>query len=96
MATRDLEQISSFATLAYTGTAANGSAVTQATGVNTVVLSATTACYVTIGVAAVATSTNGIPLGIGQKLVLPIRVGERVSAIQQSAGGNLGIAYGAV
>lgn len=95
MDARLLKNIQSFETIAFTIAAGNAAAAVSAATVNAVVLSATTACYVTIGVAAVATASNGIALGIGQTLVLPIRKGERVSAIRQTADGNLTVAYGA-
>ena len=82
-----------FETFAYTGTAGTGTAVTDA-NVNQVIISCTSAAYVTIGIAATATTSNGIAIGIGQTHILPIKKGMRVSAIQQSAGGNCTVAYG--
>lgn len=87
-----LKNVASTATIAYTGTAGNGSAVTDNL-VSRVAVSCTSAAYVKVGKAATAT-TGDIPVGIGQWVILPIQKGERVSVIQQSAGGNAGVIYG--
>jgi len=73
--------------VAYTGTAGTVANVCTA-GVQKVRVVATTACYITIGVSPTAT-TAGIYLPADTPEYFTISAGEKVSAIQLSAGGTL-------
>ena len=75
--------------VAYTGTAGNGAAIGP--GIHAVHIITTTAAFIKIGKTAVAT-VNDIPcpsLGLGY--VFGVTEGDRVSAIQSAAGGNVHI-----
>jgi hypothetical protein len=78
-------------TVAYTGTA--GSTSTWNPGPSSVMVFCTTACYVTVGEAVTATTSNGVPLPANTPIWLPVPRGTgatwRVSAIQVAAGGDV-------
>jgi len=71
--------------VAYTGTAGNGTAI--GVGVKAVLVVCTTAAYINIGKTAVATSSD-IPVEAAKHYIFRVAEGDRVSAIQQAAGGN--------
>jgi len=73
--------------VAYTGTAGTVANVVTA-GVQKVRVVATSACYIAIGVSPTAT-TAGIYLPADSPEYFTIAAGEKVSAIQLSAGGTL-------
>lgn len=72
--------------VAFTGTA--GSTVSFALGVEEVIISVTSAAYVRVGATATA-GAGSFALGANTPWRVGIRPGDIVSAIQQSAGGNL-------
>lgn len=73
-------------TVAYTGTAGNGSAA--AAGITAVRVVTTTAAFITIGKTAEAVANDTyMPAGVAE--TFQCGEGERVSAIQVSSGGNL-------
>lgn len=76
--------------VAYTGTAGNGTAAPV--GIHVVRVVTTTAAFIAIGKAAVAT-VNDAPMAAGVAEKFNIGEGERVSAIQSAVGGNLHVAF---
>jgi len=74
--------------VAYTGTAGVGTAVPS--GVKAVHVVCTTAAFVKIGKTATAT-VNDIPFQASVPQTFRIEEGDRVSAIQSAAGGNVHI-----
>ena len=74
--------------VAYTGTAGNGVAI--GVGVKAVNVVCTTAAYIKIGKTAVAT-VNDIPVEAAKHYTFAVYEGDRVSAIQSAAGGNVHI-----
>ena len=75
--------------VAYTGTAGNGTAIPK--GVHAVHIVTTTASFIAIGKTAVAT-VNDIPCpALGTGYIFGVTEGDRVSAIQSAAGGNVHI-----
>jgi hypothetical protein len=75
--------------VAYTGTAAQSTAVADTT--RAVRLLATTDCFVRFGADPTATSTNGLRLTAGIPEVFGIIPGQRISAIRASADGTLNL-----
>lgn len=72
--------------VAYTGTAGT---ITNAVSYNHVMVWSTTDCFITFGSAPTAT-TSHMPLSARTHLVFKVEAGvDKVSAIQQSAGGTL-------
>lgn len=92
MASRNVEQVDyrplSVEVVAYTGTAGNGTAV--GSGVKAVDVVCTTAAFIAIGKTAVAT-TSFIPVEALKHYRYAVTEGDRVSAIQSAAGGNVHI-----
>jgi hypothetical protein len=76
--------------VAYTGTAGQSAAFAASTRLIRIVCS--TACHVLVGADPTATSSNGMYLGIGFPEFLSVSGGEKISAVQASAGGTLSIA----
>jgi hypothetical protein len=75
--------------VAYTGTAGNGTAIPV--GIHAVHVVTTTAAFIKIGKTAVAT-VNDIPCpALGTGYIFGVSEGDRVSAIQSAAGGNVHI-----
>jgi hypothetical protein len=72
--------------IAYTGTA--GSTGTINTGVQKIRVYVTSAAYVKVGTAAVAT-TSDVPMAADAPEYFSVRSGEKVSAIQVSGAGTL-------
>ena len=72
--------------VAFTGTA--GSTTAFGAGVGAVLVSVTSPAYVRVGATATA-GAGSLALAANTPIRLGIRSGEIVSAIQQSAGGNL-------
>lgn len=77
--------------VAYTGTAGNSSAYPP--GPQAVYVSCSTAAYVAVGEGVTATTSNGLPVAANVPVVIAVPFGTgaawRVSAIQDSSGGNL-------
>jgi hypothetical protein len=72
--------------VAFTGTAGNSTAFTSKSGTIRVV--ATQACFIAIGTGVTATASSiYLPANVVQYFTM--QEGERISAIQVSAGGNL-------
>lgn len=71
---------------AYTGTAGNSAAV--AAGIKAVRVVCTTAAFVAVGKGVTAVSTD-MPMAAGVPEIFLVQEGDRVSAIQQSSGGNV-------
>lgn len=76
--------------VAYTGTAGNSTAAPV--GISVVRVVTTTASFIAIGKTAVATA-NDAPMAANTPEYFKIFEGERVSAIQSAAGGNLHVAF---
>lgn len=74
--------------VAYTGTAGSGTAL--AVGVKAVRVVCTTAAFVKIGSGVTAT-VNDMPVAAGAVEIFRVEQGDRVSAIQSAAGGNVHI-----
>lgn len=84
--TENVNRLGAHQKVAYTGTAGNTTAMTST--INRVRVVTTTAAYIKIGVAAVATNNDVyMPANTIQEFL--INEGERVSAIQDTAAGNL-------
>lgn len=76
--------------VAYTATAGNSTAA--AVGISVVRVVTTTAAFIAIGKTAVATA-NDAPIAANTPEYFKIFEGERVSAIQSAAGGNLHVSF---
>ena len=76
-------------TTTYTGTAGSCTAFNSGDTISCCRIWCTTDAYVTVGAAATATATNGVPLQAYESLWLPCKPGDRVSAIQITAGGSV-------
>ena len=74
--------------VAYTATPGNGTAL--AAGVKAVDVICTTAAFIAIGKTAIAT-TSDIPVEAAKHYRYAVSQGDRVSAIQSAAGGNVHI-----
>jgi hypothetical protein len=75
-------------TVAYTGTAGTISNAISAS-VNMVDVTCTTAAYVTTGIAPTATAATGRYVAANLPTLFKVTAGEKVSAVQVAAGGNL-------
>jgi hypothetical protein len=73
--------------VAFTGTAA-ATANGVSTGVNTVRLFSTTLCHIRVGAAPTAVATD-IPIPALVEVFMAVTPGQKISAIQDAAGGSL-------
>lgn len=76
--------------VAYTASA--GNSTVAPVGITVVRVYTTTAAFIAIGKNAVAT-VNDAPISAGEKEYFKIGEGERVSAIQSTAAGNLHVSF---
>lgn len=81
-----LRPVTNFAPVAYTGTAGNTSPFNNT--VQQVSIQTTSASFYNVGPGVTAT-TSDIPLAANTLIYIKVRPGDRVSAVQQSVGGNL-------
>lgn len=78
--------------IAYTGTQGRSAAFADSTTIIRIV--ADTACFYLLGKTPTATTSNGTLLPAGAVEYVPVNPGDKISAIQSSAGGTLNITEG--
>lgn len=76
-------------TVAYTGTAGTISNAVNANQDTLAYVFCTTAAYIAVGAAPTATTSNGVAIPANIPIILDLRKGEKVSAIQVASGGSL-------